>query len=46
MKMATKLALDDMDIAAELRIHSATYDGIAQVLGPGTACGERTPRPT
>ncbi len=32
MKIASKRTLDDMDIAAELRVHSATWDTIAQVL--------------
>ncbi len=32
MKIASKRALDDMDIAAELRVHGATWNTIAQVL--------------
>src|SRR5260370_14316822 len=33
MKIASKRALDDMDIAAELRVHGATWDTSAKVLG-------------
>ncbi len=33
MTIASKRALDDMDIAAELRAHGASWDTIAQVLG-------------
>ncbi len=33
MKMASKRALDDLDIAAELRAHGATWETIARVLG-------------
>jgi hypothetical protein len=33
MKIASKRTLDDMDIAAELRVQGATWDTIAQVLG-------------
>ncbi len=33
MTIASKRALDDMDIAAELRAQGATLDAIAQVLG-------------
>src|SRR5436190_838693 len=43
MKIASNLTLDDMDIAAEVRVHDATWDTSAQVLGRGTECGQRTP---
>ncbi len=33
MKIASQRALDDMDIAAELRVQGATWDTIARVLG-------------
>ena len=33
MKIASKRTLDDMEIAAELRFHGATWDTIAQYLG-------------
>ncbi len=33
MKIASKRALDGGDIAAELRVHGATWDTVAQVLG-------------
>ncbi len=33
MKIASQRTLDDMDVAAELRVQGATWDTIAQVLG-------------
>ena len=33
MKIASKRTLQDMDIAAELRVHGATWDTIAELLG-------------